>query len=248
MSCDTFQDAIVDVARGRDVGTGTVGVVESHIEHCATCRARFMREQHLSEALRALARSTDSQGASSAVEARLLAAFSDKRAVNREPRVANYVSWMQAAAAIALLTASAVTWWWVSSRPRVEEIRTASTVMPKPLESKTAASQPSETHAPSVAIASAAVSSEPRRRPASTTRGPASRVVKPEGFVALPMAAGLPAFESGEIVRVEVPVTSLPMYGIDIAPDARGSAVEADFLVGQDGQARAIRLVRNGRL
>jgi hypothetical protein len=65
--------------------------------------------------------------------------------------------------------------------------------------------------------------------------------------VALPSATGLPAFESGEIVRMEVPVTSLPMYGIDIIPDARGPAVEADFLVGQDGQARAIRLVRNGR-
>jgi hypothetical protein len=68
-------------------------------------------------------------------------------------------------------------------------------------------------------------------------------VVRPVGFVALPGAAGLPDFESGEIVRMEIPVTSLPTYGIEILPDAQGSPVEADLLVGQDGQARAIRLV-----
>jgi hypothetical protein len=67
--------------------------------------------------------------------------------------------------------------------------------------------------------------------------------VQAEGFVALPSAAGLPDFESGEIVRMEIPLTSLPAYGIDIVPDAERSPVEADLLVGQDGQARAIRLV-----
>jgi len=63
----------------------------------------------------------------------------------------------------------------------------------------------------------------------------------------LPAALNLPAFESGEIVRMELPVTSLPAYGLEIAPETRRS-VEADFLVGQDGQARAIRLVNSVRL
>ena len=64
----------------------------------------------------------------------------------------------------------------------------------------------------------------------------------------LPAAANLPAFESGEIVRMELPVTALPAYGLEIAPETRRSAVEADLLVGQDGQARAIRLVNTARL
>jgi hypothetical protein len=42
---------------------------------------------------------------------------------------------------------------------------------------------------------------------------------------------------------MQIPLTSLPAYGIEIAPDAKGTAVEADLLVGQDGQPRAIRLV-----
>jgi len=71
-----------------------------------------------------------------------------------------------------------------------------------------------------------------------------ARVVRPNGFVELPWTAGLPAFESGEIVRVEVPVASLPAYGFDISRGTNRS-VEADVLVGQDGLARAMRLVTN---
>ena len=53
---------------------------------------------------------------------------------------------------------------------------------------------------------------------------------------------GLPDFESGEIVRLGIPVTALPNYGIEIPAGAQ-SAIQADLLIGQDGQARAIRLV-----
>lgn len=63
-------------------------------------------------------------------------------------------------------------------------------------------------------------------------------------FVELPAAARLPRFESGVIVRVELDVTSLPAYGFPIMPDSTRRPVEADVLVGQDGQPRAIRLVR----
>jgi hypothetical protein len=60
-------------------------------------------------------------------------------------------------------------------------------------------------------------------------------------FVALPTAASLPELESGRIVRVELPVSALPAYGLAIIADTRG-AIEADLLVGQDGVPRAIRL------
>jgi hypothetical protein len=84
-----------------------------------------------------------------------------------------------------------------------------------------------------------------RRTTRKATTAATPRVIRPEGFVALPEAIGLPDFESGEIVRLEIPLPSLPSYGIAIPPDARGTPVQADLLVGQDGQARAIRLVRS---
>ena len=62
-------------------------------------------------------------------------------------------------------------------------------------------------------------------------------------FVALPNAVGLPALESGRIVRVQFPAAELPAYGFDVTPQPAAGAVEADLLVGQDGQPRAIRFV-----
>jgi hypothetical protein len=62
------------------------------------------------------------------------------------------------------------------------------------------------------------------------------------GFVPLPAAGGLPGFDSGMIVRVSIPTASLPAYGLAITPES-SRTVNADLLVGQDGQARAIKLV-----
>ena len=59
----------------------------------------------------------------------------------------------------------------------------------------------------------------------------------------IPSAVGLPELESGTVLRMELPLAALPEYGLDIAPDAMRTSVEADVLVGQDGQPRAIRLV-----
>jgi hypothetical protein len=62
------------------------------------------------------------------------------------------------------------------------------------------------------------------------------------GFIPLPAAGGLPGFDSGMIVRVALPTASLPAFGLAIAPEST-QTVNADLLVGQDGQARAIKLV-----
>ena len=77
---------------------------------------------------------------------------------------------------------------------------------------------------------------------ASTASVP--HVVQAAGFVALPGAAVLPDMESADIVRVSLPVAALPAYGVAIA-DFRTESVEAELLVAQDGQARAIRFVND---
>jgi hypothetical protein len=62
-------------------------------------------------------------------------------------------------------------------------------------------------------------------------------------FVTLPTAVGLPGLESGRIVRVKLSTAMLPAYGFDVNPETPATVVEADVLVGQDGQPRAIRFV-----
>ena len=61
--------------------------------------------------------------------------------------------------------------------------------------------------------------------------------------MSLPTAIGLPEFESGRIVRVELATAMLPAYGFDVVPESESGVVEADVLVGQDDQPRAIRFV-----
>ena len=68
------------------------------------------------------------------------------------------------------------------------------------------------------------------------------RLESPNDFTIVPGAAGLPAMESGTLVRMDVPVTMLPSLGL-APPAGRASIVQADFIVAQDGLPRAVRVV-----
>jgi hypothetical protein len=61
-------------------------------------------------------------------------------------------------------------------------------------------------------------------------------------FVPWPGAAELPPLESGHLVRMDLPTSVLPSLGF-IPPDSLVEIVQADVLVGQDGFARAVRLI-----
>jgi hypothetical protein len=63
-------------------------------------------------------------------------------------------------------------------------------------------------------------------------------------FVAWPGARALPPFESGELIRTELPVAVLPLLGLRSEGAGRGSTVTADVIVGQDRLPRAVRLLR----
>ena len=70
-------------------------------------------------------------------------------------------------------------------------------------------------------------------------------IIHPAGFVAIPGAGILPAIESASIVRVSLPVSALPVYGVAINPEVTTDSVQAELLVAQDGQTRAIRFVNS---
>lgn len=63
------------------------------------------------------------------------------------------------------------------------------------------------------------------------------------GFVAWPGASAWPPLESGSLMRVELPLSLLPTLGLS-APSSANAMVPADIVVGQDGFARAVRLVQ----
>jgi hypothetical protein len=59
-------------------------------------------------------------------------------------------------------------------------------------------------------------------------------------FVPWPGAADLPAFESGQLMRVRLPASVAVALGLK--PAGQAGVVQADVLIGQDGFARAVRL------
>jgi hypothetical protein len=71
----------------------------------------------------------------------------------------------------------------------------------------------------------------------------ADRAVDVTGFVPWPGAQTLPPLESGELVRIGLPVSALPALGL-APPTSAVAVVQADIVVGQDGFARAVRLVQ----
>lgn len=72
---------------------------------------------------------------------------------------------------------------------------------------------------------------------------PAAPAFDMTGFVPWPGAEAWPRFESGSLVRVNLPVSALAALGLP-APSSTVSVVQADIVVGQDGFARAVRVVQ----
>jgi hypothetical protein len=62
-------------------------------------------------------------------------------------------------------------------------------------------------------------------------------------FTPIPYVAPIDPYERIEVVRMDLPVSALIAAGLRIQTDDAGASVQADVMVGQDGRARAIRLV-----
>lgn len=89
---------------------------------------------------------------------------------------------------------------------------------------------------------------EPRERAGSVRRrSPSIRrqlsTNASSDFVPWPGAAARPPFESGELVRIDLPASVLHSLGL-WSPAAPDAVVQADVVIGQDGYARAVRLAQ----
>jgi hypothetical protein len=246
MTCQRFEADLVDLSRGALHDSDAAASVRRHVEACETCAARFERELRLTEGLRTLSAGT-TVPANDLAERRLMLAFasqpkaspaSDRRAV-----IVRWTVWASAACIFFFVGAwAAVEWRTRTAAPEgtaapVQASLPAPAELPRPGEQ---VESPAPARAPLVA--------GDRRTPAPRPVRAALRNDLPQetdrlaGFVPLPAAGGLPGFDSGMIVRVALPTASLPAYGLAITPEST-EMVNADLLVGQDGQARAIRLV-----
>ncbi|HXB73362.1 MAG TPA: zf-HC2 domain-containing protein [Candidatus Acidoferrales bacterium] len=64
-------------------------------------------------------------------------------------------------------------------------------------------------------------------------------------FVAIPYTVPLAPYERAAVLRTELSVAALIAAGFDIRPTDTAATLNVEVLVGQDGRARAIRLLPN---
>jgi hypothetical protein len=66
-------------------------------------------------------------------------------------------------------------------------------------------------------------------------------------FIGLPYITQPSPYDRIQVVRMQVPVVALIAAGLPMQGADPGARVEADVVVGQDGRARAVRLISNTR-
>jgi hypothetical protein len=193
-------------------------------------------DEHLSSPLQEL-RQLTAEPDWNAMERRLVDAFADPdRVASAQP--AARLHWRWAAAAAAVVLAAAITYYSPAFSPSG---RLGIVAPPAPPPSPVKPVVPITVEPSSGVPSPQPAPLQPPRRP-RTAPVPRQSASIFDDFVALPGASALPEFESGRIVRVEVPLTVLPAYGFDLGSGASSAPVQADFLIGQDGVPRAIRL------
>lgn len=222
MNCSPFEPWLIDLARGVALDADRMEQVRCHLRDCARCEARLERERAVSAALRRLAADSAAPAWDPASERVLLDAFDAVRMRRKHAH-----AWFVYPAAAAALVAVALTVGWTHEPNGVPAAPTS----PPPL--RVAAVEP-----PVSAAAIDPAKATPVRRVARPTTRPARRAGA--AFISWPGAGDLPAFESGELMRVDLPASVALSLGLVRA--ARTTVVQADVLIGQDGFARAVRL------
>jgi hypothetical protein len=192
-------------------------------------------EESLVAALRRLARDTEVPPPDPGSERALLAAFDaawEQRGHRPSDRRRSY--WPAAAALVALAATIA---WMIAQRPARVPPRAPEVTAPLAGRTDTAAPSPAASVTPGV---QAAVQPAVRPHP-SPDRVPRTASRRTTDFVVWPGATGLPTFESGHLLRVDMPTPIVLSLGL-VPPASHAAVVRADVLVGQDGLPRAVRL------
>jgi hypothetical protein len=259
MNCQDFEKIVLDLARDQmmDAATGQSGL--AHAEGCQLCAARLSDERALTGGLRALAAATATKTAPLRVEAALRAAFRQQAATPLPPfvprRIAraqrHWLRWTAAAAAAILVLLALIgprLWRAEPEDQKASDLRPApSGTTPvqdeRPLPPQSV--KVDHNQRPSSPIHHLTIRHRRSQRAAPVVN--ASSVDQPEMEIAtdfMPLGMPLTPLESGQVVRISVPRTTLAAFGLPVNYERAGEPVKADVLLSDDGIARAIRFVR----
>ncbi|HVV46399.1 MAG TPA: hypothetical protein VHC72_14400 [Bryobacteraceae bacterium] len=226
MSCREFERPLMDRARNRPMDAAVRTALTVHLEICPRCSKALERQIRLSAAVEILAERASEVSAPPSVEQAILTELNAVHGVARRRR------WIYVAAGMALAASLAIVW-WMGSAPAPN--RTEAHVPPPP-PPRTDVVQASAAPPVETVPAAAPLKRAPRRQ----TR-PAPRREAP--FIAIPYTPPLDPRERVDMVRMDMPVAALIAAGLPVGTADPAGQVRTDVLVGQDGRARAVRLV-----
>ena len=252
MNCEKFESVVSDLARGRMMAAEQRAEALAHSEACDDCAARFRDEQMLTRGLQSLAAEMGTLSASPAVEAKLLETFRARQVVApiaRRQSLSRY--WLAAVAAMLLIAISVVVFRW-SNRTADEPRQAVKQEEPQPRpEIKDKANEQLAHDIEKPAVDSSPQLPKPKRNRAATLRRPASAQVANHvnneiatDFIPLSYMSAASLQDGGQIVRVQLPRSTLANFGLPVNMDRYNERVKADVLFGVDGRAHAIRFVQ----
>lgn len=142
----------------------------------------------------------------------------------------------------AVATAGAIWQMRGSHQPQNRQVRSAPApqVRPEPMPPSERVTGRSSVEAKSAPVRRAGAA-HPGRRGSSPQKETWNSL---DEFVPLPVSEGLPHAAELSVVRITLKGSDLQQYGLVAPPDAVAKTMLAEFVVGEDGLPRAIRIVR----
>jgi hypothetical protein len=252
MNCREFENIVSHLADDQLMEAVSRQRGLAHASVCESCATLLSEERQLNAALDGWAEETAGAQASPQLKTALRAAFDAQHSATGAPVTISEFrttrrSWrwplVAAAAMLALAVITAPLWWRAftpdqqitDKKPAPSPTVTPPENLPQP-EAARADSKPE------------VVRSTPVQKRHTLRRNPAptGTVVAQASndFIPLTWVSDAASVQSGLIVRVEVERSTLIAMGLPLNVERAGSRVKADLMLGDDGVARAIRLVQ----
>ncbi len=237
MRCQEFETHVIDLARRAVMDAAVRAEALGHAGECPPCGSLLADQQRLSKGLRELASTGREIALPAAVEATLLEAFRENRAAASIVHRPRWAPWL-AVAAILLAVFGAVTLMIRATgdpQPVVPDLARESA---RPVDERP--SMPALEDQTRPTAVKAGHSRRPKREPVRRLTGHEITT----DFIPLSYGAEYIPIESGQIIRVKLPRSSLISFGLPMSQERIDEQVKADILVSNDGLAHAIRFVQ----
>lgn len=274
MNCQNFESVVYDLARQQMMEANLRDSALLHTDECELCAVRLAEERALTQVLHAVASEMTGVEAPGRVEAELLAAFRGNKSIQpKRSANYNGRYWATAAAAVLLIVvgiaAMSMRSRWspvATGNPSVtpSQANTAGNTngMAKPsvsiderapaglsAQGTISTSRNPKRNANSLSTRLSSVDNRSKRNVLavdsdSTVAANYGRNEIATDFMPVAYASPMNLEDGGQVMRVELPRSSLAGFGLPVNMELVNERVKADVLVGPDGQARAIRFVR----